>query len=536
MADSVKRIEHPELFFGFVAPIGADLSGAKNAFRKFFERHHYRVVEVKVTDFFAIFEQYVRPKKRLVRKGREQDRYGTHIAYGNQLRDKFDDAILAAATIRKIMRERLRPRTDGADKFSRTAYLLHQFKRKEEIDLLRSVYGRLFFQISVYSRRGARVDHLSRVFASSDHAAGPQKYRDSAEALIQRDENEKGSDHGQRVAKIFHDADFIVSLDVPQPVDQQVNRFCEVIFGSNSISPTRTEYGLYLAKAAALRTLDLSRQVGAAIFSTSGEVMALGSNEVPKAGGGSYWGEDQFDDRDFKRMHDSNEQRKKEIIGEIISILKPKASVDAVLGTTAIQDCQFMDALEYGRIVHAEMAAIADAARRGQEVRGGTLYCTTFPCHMCAKHIVSAGISRVVFLEPYPKSLAYELHSDSIMIEGGDRGAYNAFPRVEFEHFFGVSPRRYREFFERGKRKDKEGKFVPYGDPDRGTGQAPIFDVKFPFYAQLEAHLTQGVQKEIADAIRFDHQKRRPAPKNKPALVRPSSRKENARRKIKRRS
>ena len=55
-----------------------------------------------------------------------------------------------------------------------------------------------------------------------------------------------------------------------------------------------------------------------------------------------------------------------------------------------------MDALEYGRMVHAEMSSLCDAARLGHMFQGGTLYCTTFPCHMCAKHIVAAGIARVV--------------------------------------------------------------------------------------------------------------------------------------------
>jgi hypothetical protein len=41
---------------------------------------------------------------------------------------------------------------------------------------------------------------------------------------------------------------------------EQVTRFCNLIFSSNAISPTKMEYGLFLAKAAALRTLDLSRQ------------------------------------------------------------------------------------------------------------------------------------------------------------------------------------------------------------------------------------------------------------------------------------
>ena len=127
-----------------------------------------------------------------------------------------------------------------------------------------------------------------------------------------------------------------------------------------------------------------------------------------------------------------------------------------------------MDALEYGRVVHAELAAICDAARLGRSIDQAILYCTTFPCHVCAKHIVAAGIDRVVFLEPYPKSLVAALHLDSIQIEGGDRGNYQAFNAVKFEHFFGVTPRRYREVFERTKRKDQDGNFLPYkeGTPD----------------------------------------------------------------------
>ncbi|MGB8551432.1 MAG: hypothetical protein WCD82_24935, partial [Xanthobacteraceae bacterium] len=81
-----------------------------------------------------------------------------------------------------------------------------------------------------------------------------------------------------------------------------------------------------------------------------------------------------------------------------------------------------------------------------------TLYCTTFPCHLCAKHIVAAGIERVVFLEPYPKSYAQKLHSDSITFET------NVGDKVLFEPFIGISPRRYRDIFEKKKRKGEDGK------------------------------------------------------------------------------
>ena len=47
--------------------------------------------------------------------------------------------------------------------------------------------------------------------------------------------------------------------------------------------------------------------------------------------------------------------------------------------------------------VHAEQNAICQAARYGLNVAGGTIYVTLSPCLTCAKLIVNAGISRVVY-------------------------------------------------------------------------------------------------------------------------------------------
>jgi dCMP deaminase len=51
--------------------------------------------------------------------------------------------------------------------------------------------------------------------------------------------------------------------------------------------------------------------------------------------------------------------------------------------------------------VHAEANAIAFAARKGINVEGSSLYCTTAPCKTCAMLIVQAGIMRVVYELPY---------------------------------------------------------------------------------------------------------------------------------------
>lgn len=486
MVNSLTRIIFPEILFGFVAPIGADIDSAVLEFRRFFEDAGYNVIIIKATDAFLPLSKKIIPIEPLNNIPKTHDRFSSYIKYGNQLRSHFDDdAFLAVVACAKIMRARTQTDQPAKEKPQKNVYLIHQFKRKEEVALLRSVYGRTFFQISVYSRRGARVDHLAREFAHSDNVANHNLYRSKAEEIVQIDESEAGPGHGQQVSAIFHDADVVINSDESNAgVRKQVNRFCNLLFGSNKISPTKIEYGMFAAKAAALRTLDLSRQVGAAIFTSDGEIIAMGSNEVPKAQGGTYWSDasDELDDRDYVRGCDANDQRKRERLSELLKIFGIDKPEDG-LKNKAVKSSQFMDALEYGRIIHAEMSAITDAARLGRSLRGATLFCTTFPCHMCAKHIIAVGIERVVFLEPYPKSLTSDLHGDAVVIEGADRGKYQDYPSVKFDHFWGISPRRYRELFERQKRKDDNGNFIEWNNDNVPR---PIIDLKFPFYMRLE--------------------------------------------------
>ena len=70
------------------------------------------------------------------------------------------------------------------------------------------------------------------------------------------------------------------------------------------------------------------------------------------------------------------------------------------------------------------------------------MYSTTFPCHNCAKHIVSAGIQRVVYVEPYPKSKASQLFEDAIAV---DEELFDC--KVLFQPFIGVGPRRFFDLF-----------------------------------------------------------------------------------------
>ncbi|MDR2474819.1 MAG: dCMP deaminase family protein [Bacteroidales bacterium] len=52
-------------------------------------------------------------------------------------------------------------------------------------------------------------------------------------------------------------------------------------------------------------------------------------------------------------------------------------------------------------VLHAEANAITKVARSHNSSEGATLYVTSSPCIECAKLIIQAGISRVVYTEKY---------------------------------------------------------------------------------------------------------------------------------------
>jgi len=56
---------------------------------------------------------------------------------------------------------------------------------------------------------------------------------------------------------------------------------------------------------------------------------------------------------------------------------------------------------ELCRGLHAEQNAIIQAALHGVSIRGATLYCTTFPCGICARMLINAGIGQIYYQSGY---------------------------------------------------------------------------------------------------------------------------------------
>ena len=62
------------------------------------------------------------------------------------------------------------------------------------------------------------------------------------------------------------------------------------------------------------------------------------------------------------------------------------------------------------RAVHAEMNAIVNCARQGEDIDGSSLYVTHFPCIRCMPLVLQAGIKRIYYINDYNNdSFCYDL-------------------------------------------------------------------------------------------------------------------------------
>ena len=459
-----------ELFIGIVARLGVDTHRAAQAIQDCLRDYKYEVIEVKVTGAIKELERY-----STISPADTKERYKNYIDACDELRSITGlKDIMARFAISQV--GGAGPDQEERNPRLRRAYIINQLKRKEESDLLRSVYGEHYVQISFHANTEDRVRRLADRIAD-DHAEKPraENWATSARELIDSDDAEEDKPDGQRVRDVFPTSDVVIDASKPKRLKDQLDRFLRALFGDPRVTPTPDEYGMQLANTASLRSSDLSRQVGAAILNSSTEVQALGCNEVPKAGGGTYWEGDENDAREFQLEKDSNDERKREVLLDLASRMVEAGIIgeefrsrerlrSAILERKddLIRHSQVMDSLEYGRTVHAEMNAITDAARNGHAVRNCVLYCNTFPCHNCAKHIVSSGIVRVIYLLPFVKSYTRQLFSDSIAIDP----PAPVKSKVEFRQFVGIVGPIYERVFYKRRWKSADGTVPPFVKSD----------------------------------------------------------------------
>lgn len=497
-----------ELVIGVVGYAGAGCSTACGRLEILLQEDGYKVEVIKLSHLIARhFGQDNTPlTTHGVGAGAARFERATHLQdLGDKLRERHGYEAVAALAVANIMALR------GQDEagVSKRAFILDSLKHSAEVDLLRKVYDQSFRLVAVHCERPTRENRLVGNNRSAAKYAGVE--RTQILSYMDRDEKDQGRKHGQQVRDAFYLADFFIDNNARSQSGETLNgdlsRFVNLLLGTGLVRPTKGERAMYHAHAAALQSSCLSRQVGAALVALDGTIVATGTNDVPKFGGGVYDEESTPDNRcfawewtdgtlNFIGCHnDRKKKRLREDIGAFLGdklseklarVAHPAPSSGLDIAAQAREEAAvrirtffaenaaimsdlpgIKDIVEYSRSIHAEMNALLSAARNGVSPIGTTLYCTTYPCHNCARHLVTAGVERVYYIEPYVKSLATELHSDSISTELSNASAQGTEKPIHMIviPFTGVGPRMYEDFFT--KRIEVKRSDGAYTAPDR---------------------------------------------------------------------
>ena len=499
-----ERISH-ELVVALVGPVGSGVSTAARDLHDILSQEY----KYKVRPIIKLSEIISAEARRVLIEKIERaplDKYITTMqTIGNDLRKKFGGSYLvekAVEEIAKFRKENGGCSDNGVPLVGRRAYILDSIKNLEELRLLRFLYGKTLLVVGVFAPDQIRKDRLQTL------GADPESVR----KIMDRDQSEVAT-FGQNTRKLFIESDLFICNDKkPEELKRKLRRYLELVFDVRVHTPTRSESAMYEAASAAAQSACMSRQVGASIISCTGELIAVGRNDVPRVGGGLYVEDDQFtvddearvivdaDNRCFKWggriCH--NEVTRNDIIkkiarkifdADVLKKNKTTSDVVAILSGTDIDNLT-----EFSRSIHAEMEAILSVAREGKHsLVGATLYTSTYPCHNCARHIVAAGIRRVVYIEPYKKSLAIVLHSGTVTEDSTDRS------RVIFSQYDGVAPRNYLRLFRPRLPRKQDGHLLHRGLEAAAPAYSEPLDSRTDYESKVIADLCSKEQSSCED-------------------------------------
>ena len=301
------------IVFAVVAATGSPLDVFLPAFSRLLLKYGYEAILIRLTN---LVQEYVAEPDSITWSS-EGERIQKLMNAGDEFRAmvKRPDAMALLAALG------IQAARDKRDATKTTAYVIRQRKHPEEVSTLRQIYGDRLFVLSLYSTYTERLKHLMEV-ARVDH--------DTAARLIRRDEDDEYTKWGQRTRDAFELGDVFFRIDDRDCATamREAERFLDLIFGRLDLSPRAHEHAMYLAYAASLRSADLSRQVGAVLMNVHGDVVGLGANDVPRAGGGQYWPDDKPDHRDHARREDSNTKQRVRIARDIFERTQPDKKND----------------------------------------------------------------------------------------------------------------------------------------------------------------------------------------------------------------
>jgi len=227
--------------------------------------------------------------------------------------------------------------------------------------------------------------------------------------------------YGQQVSLCVDDADIVVNNNAHfsktaavSALQQRVERYVGLLRRQPLSGPSADEIAMAMAYAQAEASECIKRHVGAVIVDQDGRLVSVGFNQNPLSMRACHeqYGHCRKDDLMARRLEELEGTFCPDCGQPLNSLGAPFRCPGCGL---SLKGHYFADhGVRWCPALHAEERAIGLA--RGTDLRGCSLYATTFPCLNCAKLIADAGIRRLIYVEPYPEKESVALLENSVEV------------------------------------------------------------------------------------------------------------------------
>lgn len=334
-------------------------------------------------------------------------------------------------------------------------YLIRYYRNKKRSELGKTIYNEFAIEAFrnpyevTYFRNRYYEFYLFSICTDLQRREKRENYNKS------RDKRDQGEDLSpteffkQNVSECVYLSDIAINNDTERIhiFESKLAKYYALIRRPGCISPTDHELFMNQAYSMSLKSNCISRQVGAVVvdgnrgYIVGGGWNDVGSGQIPcglrryqdilndKLNIPISFKEEDIDFRKFLKKSSNDkpyhsycfkdEYSDYKTLDIICKLIQNDNSLKSRLDTNGSKYIATNDSinilakklspkrLKFCRALHAEENAILQSSIiGGVGIEGATIYTTTFPCELCAKKIYQAKINKVVFTEPYPKSIS----------------------------------------------------------------------------------------------------------------------------------
>lgn len=268
-----------------------------------------------------------------------------------------------------------------------------------------------FYLMSINTNNDNRLKHLME-----SHKFTSVQIKD----LDKKEYPEKLTGHKKYISQNIQKCIELADIHINNPRENQFGHselraqlawYVTLMLHPGLVMPTATESSMQLAYSVKQNSGCISRQVGAVVTDKRFSVKSVGWNntaegQVPCLLRSAEDLLNGFDEDAYSKYEKNDGDFRKALEGKF-NLIRRYKHLDGRNLSFCFKDLQNQVEQKknqvHTRSLHAEENAFLQISKNGgQGVKGGILFTTASPCELCAKKAYQLGMSKIVYIDPYP--------------------------------------------------------------------------------------------------------------------------------------